>query len=251
MKIKHFLLVLVWRIWFGFKGYYLWSKFWRWVFEPRHQKMPVTSFRDIAELGQVLQGWKWGEDPVKGMMDIISSPQHVEWRWQESILQQKDPEVGDCDEFAVYSAHVLSKLPHLYTKVGVMSVSWWRPSGSFAGHNICVFWNRTTESYYHTGNWGTRPLMRDGEKMITLDDVAKSVYNEGTLIGWAVGDPELNSVVALRAGWWTWIKRSLTLIKDEPPSGPRRAFPNHQSSYRGRHVPCGRVIEAPFPLSPL
>lgn len=197
MKLK-FLQLVFW-IWFVTRGYYLWSKFWRFLLERDYREQPLTAYASMAQLEEHLGKMTWVQDPLGGMFDVISSPQKV-----EAILRKKltgECEVaaaGDCDEFAQYAADRIENMVGLH-RANVkapqfMTVNWLDKDGKFHGHNICAFYDLATKRWAHIGNWNSGKAMHgDFGDMI---DIAKwfAEQSEGKLIGFATCSPFLKNV---------------------------------------------------------
>ena len=125
--------------------YFVWSRIYRALFEGK--RAPVREFKTLTDLVLYVRGFKWRADSWRQLFDAVGHPEHVEW------LAQNDPDkfIGDCDEFAVYQAHVISTQPSVaeswhIKKAEVMSVTWYKFGGEaetgnpmgYGGHNVCL-----------------------------------------------------------------------------------------------------------------
>jgi hypothetical protein len=175
--------------WLVFKTrlYYVWSRFYRWAFERKYRTTELTQFDSLAELEKALGEMVWTQDPIKGVLDVVSSPQKVEYIWRYG-----DQEVGDCDEFAVYAADriqdMISRAVVELEQPRFVSVNWFDEEGTHHGHNICIFFDPAKKAWGHIGNWfsGQAQMHFDDPK-----DIADWFAGDGQLIAFAIARPDL------------------------------------------------------------
>ena len=194
-----FLRAAFW-LWFITRGYYLWSKFWRWVLEGKYLGTPMTQYANIGQLESALGAMKWKQDDIKGMFDVISRPEKVEQIWRLSGGDREKAQVGDCDEFAIYAADRIRDMiernrASLETPY-FMTVNWLGEKGEFHGHNICAYYDKTAEKWSHIGNWFSGKAQPAFD---SLDGIAEWFANnyrdgDGTLLAWAVATPDLKLI---------------------------------------------------------
>ena len=142
------------------------------------------------------------------MFDIISSPKKVEYILRQHLTgEKKKAEVGDCDEFALYSATSIESMV-LRNKTTVtdpefMTVTWLDAKGKFHGHNICVF--KDIGGWNHMGNWFKGKVQNgkgDGTRWQGPLEIAEwfaGAVDEGKLIGYARATMKLK-LVELKLG---------------------------------------------------
>lgn len=195
-KVKLFFARLGFWVWVTPGGYYLWSKFWRWILEGKYKKQKLTQYAHFDQLVAALAYMKWTEDPLKGLFDVVSRPEKVEQIFQLARLQDQQPLIGDCDEFAIYAA---SRVQDLYNRNLVdfrpyfMTMNWFDSEGDFHGHNICAL-SKRDGTWGHMGNWFKgRPQWDFGSAHdIAMWFATKSSRDgRGQLIAWALATPDL------------------------------------------------------------
>lgn len=186
---------------FKTRGYYCWSKLYRYFFEAGYQNQKLTQYQNLGHLGDALRSMKWVQDPLKGKLDIISSPKKVEHLYQLAKLKGERAEIGDCDEFAQYAADrieemrrrsVINIIPYF------MTLNWFDNKGVFHGHNICAMEmindEKGTTEWGHIGNWfGGRPQWSfTGPGDIAAWFAHRSPRDgNGVLIAWALASFDL------------------------------------------------------------
>jgi hypothetical protein len=198
MKLA-FLRAVFW-LWFITRGYYLWSKLWRFLLEGKYKDTPLTQYATLGQLESALGAMKWTEDDLKGVFDVISLPEKVEQIYRLSGGDREKAKVGDCDEFAIYAANRIRDLverrrANLATPY-FMSINWLGEKGEFHGHNICAYFDKTENKWGHIGNWFSGQAQLH---FFSLDEIAEWFANNhrdgaGTLIAWAVATPDLKLV---------------------------------------------------------
>ena len=189
MKLK-FLKAVFWA-WMGSRGYYAWSKLVRLLLEWRYRE-PLAQYSHFEQLESALGVMKWKEDPLKGMFDVISKPEKVEY-----LLRRREGEkvlVGDCDEFAVYAAACLKSMSErgrFHGDMYFMTLNWLDAENKFHGHNICCFYDESEREWGHIGNWFNGKAQRGFKSVEELANWwAKQA--EGRMIGWALATPDLH-----------------------------------------------------------
>lgn len=194
---KRFIQAFFW-VWFKTRGYYLWSKFWRWLLERDFQKVTLTPYVNIGQLETALSKMTWVQDPLNGTFDVISSPQKVEAFLREKLLgETKEAKVGDCDEFAQYAADriidMIRRRKTTFRTAYFMTINWLGENGKFHGHNICVY-DVANNGWYHIGNWF------DGKSQgpfPSIHDIAlwfSNTRGKGQLIAYATATHDLHLV---------------------------------------------------------
>lgn len=196
LAIKLAFLRAVFWLWFVSRGYYTTSKIARFLFERKYRTQPLTEYANIHDLERVLGEMCWREDPLKGTIDIISSPHKVEWIYQQSKATGFAAKVGDCDEFAAYAATsialMISRGATTITECFFLTVLWFDRAGKFHGHNVCAF--HDVGGWGHIGNWAGGVAYRGRSSLL---DVARGISGDGDplrcgrLIAWAAGTPDL------------------------------------------------------------
>ena len=191
MKLK-FLRAIFW-LWMSSRGYYVWSKLWRFLLERRYRGTPLTQYAHMGQLEGALGGMRWTQDPVKGRFDVISSPEKVEAIYRVAAGDREKATVGDCDEFAQYAADRLADMRQrgkFRGEIFFMTVNWLDHDGGFHGHNICAFYDDHEKTWGHIGNWFGGQAQRG---FPTLEAVGSwwAEQARGELIGWAIATPDL------------------------------------------------------------
>lgn len=188
-----FLRAVFWA-WFITRGYYRWSKLWRWLFERRYRGQSMTSYAHIGQLEETLGRMRWKRDAGGGAIDVISSPEKVEAIWRATRADTVDGNewIGDCDEFAQYAANRIVDLNmrgQFHGKAHFMSVTWFGDDGKFHGHNICAV-ELPEGGWAHLGNWfGGR--MQKGFASAAAVAQWWADKDHGVLIAWALATPDL------------------------------------------------------------
>ena len=125
-----------------FYTFFLWAvPFWYrlTMFLTKSSDHPVKKYSTYLEILDALKhGTRWTGDPLGGAIDNIYHPTRV----QEHI--EKDKDIGDCDDHAVYWATAL-------LKSGLARRAWLsfyqyqkNDTGEIGGHVICVFESKKT-----------------------------------------------------------------------------------------------------------
>ena len=165
--------------------YYLWSRLFRFLFERKYKNTELTKFNYLQELEKALSEMIWTQDLIGGIVDVISSPQKVEYIWKN-----KDKKVGDCDDFAIYASNRLEEMK--FRKVSkfkpyLMTINWLDKDNKFHGHNICLFFNPATKKWGHIGNWFSgKAQMGFGSPVAIALWFAEQGGVGGRLIGYSV-----------------------------------------------------------------
>lgn len=188
-------------IWVAPGGYYLWSKFWRALLERKYRKQKLQQYAHLDQLVAALAHMSWTEDPLKGVFDVISTPQKVEAIFQLARLQDQKPRIGDCDEFAVYAADRIADLRQrnqvTFTPF-FMTINWFDKDGVFHGHNICAL-ERANGEWGHMGNWfsGTPQWgFKSAHDIAEWFAYRNPRDGEGQLIAWALANPDLTPYIS-------------------------------------------------------
>lgn len=187
--MKYWLWRAAFWLWFVTDGYYLWSRWWRWLVERQYRRTRPTLFADWQLLSERLGQMQWRQDPVKGLFDVISTPSKVEAKFQTG------QPVGDCDEFAAYAAHSFNKLDRYFPEI--MTVNWLDRAGRFHGHNVCAYYDDVEGQWYHMSNWGQG---RRYGPFFSREETAREIAGTGRLIGWATVTPDLRHKTCMRIG---------------------------------------------------
>lgn len=183
------------KVYFGFGIARLWYLTYQAIWEPKSKRAPLKRFYSIEDLARYVSELKWRPDTWRELWDAVSAPTAVQWR------DYNDPEsfIGDCDEFAVYIAAVLSSERHEPPFHGIRSarlltVMWNKTGGSewegnrngLGGHNVCLirYWDGTF-AYMDYG----MPSTPRATAQEVVDDVRKRYAQEYEPFGWAVADP--------------------------------------------------------------
>lgn len=188
-------------IWFITRGYYLWSRFYRWAFERKWRNQDLTQYRSLEELETALGNMRWDRDALKGKLDVISSPEKVEAIYRSAAGDPAKALVGDCDEFAVYAAVAIEDMVRRgvpdFSEPGFMTLNWLDADRKFHGHNVCTFRNTHSNKWGHIGNWfnGRAQIAFD-----TLEELAAWWADQagGVLIAWAIASPDLKRLLRIQ-----------------------------------------------------
>ena len=174
--VKHFYgLALTW--------WKLWSRAYR-KFDGYSEVLLPKAY-DPQTVGSLLSALQWTPDGGKELWDVCRSPNWVEFCLTRMELGYPQPPGAlDCDEFAVWSAHVLSQK---YTPY-MLTVSWVSPTREILGHALCIGRNKDGK-LFHLGNWGYRPGFSSLKDLCL--DVAKS-GGASEPVAWAILDKDLN-----------------------------------------------------------
>jgi hypothetical protein len=168
--------------WFVTRGYFWWSKFWRLILEKKGG-VKMTDFAGIGQLEQRLAEFKWRRDPLAGSLDVISRPETVERIYQDHKASgaEGQPEVGDCDDFAIYAADRVLASAAIPMEAYLLTINWFDDQGKWHGHNVCAL-KRGWDDWGHIGNWH-RGRARWG--FTSLHELALDITGDGVLIAWA------------------------------------------------------------------
>jgi hypothetical protein len=116
------------------------SKVYRFLFERKYTKMPISLPWSPERVLQFFQGCTWKSDAAGGLIDVISKP--------EKFYETK---TGDCDEYAIFACETLDRINCM------LSVVWFDPKAKgmkkFQGHNVCMYMD-VDGLWHHIGNWG-------------------------------------------------------------------------------------------------
>lgn len=207
MKLA-FLKAVFW-LWFETRGYYTWSRAMRWLLERKYRGQKLTEYANFGQLEAAVGTMKWKQDPVKGMFDVISSPEKVEslWRQARADAVPDNEFIGDCDEFAVYCSTRIQDMIEKKRFNGrdpyFMTINWLDKDGKFRGHNICVFYDHSHGSWAHMGNWfqgRAQYGFQTVSEIATWFALGTTPGGHGTLIGYAVASPDLKKMYDLVLG---------------------------------------------------
>jgi hypothetical protein len=149
-------LVAIWR-WvasvctLGFlalRGYQIKSAVHRFFFDRKYRDTPITVYPTLAELHAWIDQQKWVKDGLTSLWDAVCTPQKVQAVGQGSgplAKGDKVHEVGDCDEFAIYTTAAIEKALALgqmkeknIANPRFFSVVWMERNGMPDGHNVCL-----------------------------------------------------------------------------------------------------------------
>jgi len=146
-----FILKLIFR----FRIYFIWSRVYRYLYERKHDKFVIPTFRALHLLEDNIGKMKWRADNWRMLWDAISTPQAVWWR------HLNNQAAGDCDDISIAAAASFAKsypfvdtLGFQFTTPLMMSVVW-MDGWKVTGHNICVIpYTCENKSYWaHWSNW--------------------------------------------------------------------------------------------------
>lgn len=130
--------------------YRLKSRLYRFLFERKYRDVPVRPVSTLIEIGRRLGPKWWRADNWRQLWDAVSYPGRVQAYIDEGV----PPLSGfDCDEFAIYTAHVLnvSRLRYVYSPRFVTVL--WRKGWLVEGHNVCAYSDGEELGFYDYGVW--------------------------------------------------------------------------------------------------
>ena len=114
---------------------------------------PVQTYAFIEDIPRAFDfGTRWRPDPVKGALDVLMNPR----KFQERINTEA-PDLGDCDDHALYIATSLLK-SRLCQKAYLGTVWYTRSNGKSYGHVVCVFEDRRGDTYWMDYNTPSRTI---------------------------------------------------------------------------------------------
>lgn len=198
-KIKLMILRWLTRLVLKRRWYYRWSRLYRFLFEWRYRRWSDPAYTSLPQLEKILGQMKWRKDPWWMLFDVISYPAAVFKR------HQLGKAVGDCDESAIFAAHVIrdmmarNLLGH-FRSVGVLTVPWLDKDGKAGGHNVCIvsYISRkaNTLQWGHIGNWhdGRMRFYGHAYPFACVKDVVRDITGANRSIGWARADCGLRLV---------------------------------------------------------
>ena len=193
--------VAAWFVYWLFKLGILrtWYRLYRELYERKHfdpdspEFTHLARYHTIAELVAEIGKAKWRADKLKELWDAISHPSAIQYR----LNTDPDKAIGDCDEFAVYSAAVINNESKLLNELGavrayIMSVMWIKTGGKtwagnslgYGGHNVCVI-----QLINGKFKWMDYSIPTNAD---SLNDVASQVRDmyatQYYTLGWALQD---------------------------------------------------------------
>jgi hypothetical protein len=128
----------------------------------------------------------WVADSWQQLWDAFSYPGKVQW-----IGTEGDRRVGDCDEFAIYSATAILKANAAgylkeYRNPRILTACWMDSKGKLGGHNVCLLERDGGVAYMDYGD----PIHFDTLQDLVASVIARYTREEnGACIGWGVTDP--------------------------------------------------------------
>lgn len=203
------------KIFFGRIGCYLftgliyryWSRLYRLIWEYKYRNVELWSYKTFMDLVVTMRTCKWAKDGWHQLWDAFSYPgkvQHI-----INTVPEADRFIGDCDEFAIYLANVITQNFKDYYGAGwgldqgrfpmgyngllaedakVLTVMYVREDGSYGGHNVClIYWRDGKYSYMDYD----LPNTPESDIVSVVRQVMDKYAPKGTCIGWATHSPEL------------------------------------------------------------
>lgn len=141
MKVLFFRVIL-WLV-FNLRISMTWSKIYRFLYERKFKDVKLTKYANFTELSKFVGSQTWVADKFKQLWDATSTPQKVQWVADNTPKH----EIGDCDEFAIYSVNVVEdglsdgtfNDPNLHVQDAYMlTVCWVNQDNKLMGHNVCL-----------------------------------------------------------------------------------------------------------------
>lgn len=125
--------------------YSTWSRIYQILWERKRNKADIPIMPANAVL-RIAKEMEYKADSVKQLWDAFSSPQAVYHLWKQG------KPVGDCDEFAVFTAYALNQAPDLkealgFEKAKILTVTWMESNGTPRGHNLVICNDLKTQEY--------------------------------------------------------------------------------------------------------
>lgn len=149
LQFRIFLARLWVYFWNRAHGYEVWSKIHRLLFDRAARGLKLPTCEDPGEIAAYLRGMGWRADSWTDLGDAVCSPEMV---WYRFLVDVKNHDVGDCDEFAIFSAGVITESIKCGTWKSVaveprlLSVTWFDAEGRAQGHNVCLVRWQSPES---------------------------------------------------------------------------------------------------------
>ncbi len=182
---------------FRLRIYANWSRIHRLLFDRQARGTKLPTFKTTNEIVPFLRGMVWRSDSWIDLGDAVCSPEMVWWRY----LNAADHKVGDCDEFAIFSANVIAKSIADQTWEGkqydphMMSVTWVTAEGHPSGHNVCLLKIGDEFRGYSYGYMDYGSPIICGTKQRVADTIRAAMAGpEHTPVCWGVHTPGLGFV---------------------------------------------------------
>lgn len=141
------LRVFLARLWVYFwewsRGFSAWSKIHRLIFDRAARGLKLPICKDPGEIAAYLRGMGWRQDSWIDLGDAICSPEMVWLRFLTDVENHKK-KVGDCDEFACFSANVIQesikegKWDSVCAEPKILCTTWFDSIGRPGGHAVCL-----------------------------------------------------------------------------------------------------------------
>lgn len=193
--------------WMWSRAYSVWSKIHRFFFDREARGLELPTAKEPGEIAAILRGMGWRSDSWIDLGDAVCSPQMVWLRFLKPVDSHRS--VGDCDEFAIFSASVIKHSidKGAWDSVAVdpklLTVMWFDAEGRASGHNVClVRWQSKDASVSPMrepmfGYMDYDLPMFYGEIERVVNAVRKRYAGPGNVgVGWALHTPDLKFLEA-------------------------------------------------------
>jgi hypothetical protein len=160
-----------------------WSKFYR-SRDDDYGYITLPTGWDPESAGVVLTALRWQPDGGKELWDVCRSPKWVEF-CLKCLEDGYDQPAGalDCDEFAIWSAHVLAQKYAPY----MLTTSWVSNDSEILGHALCIG-KLKDGRLFHLGNWGYHAGFSDLKEL--CEDI-KDKARSDRFVAWAILDLDM------------------------------------------------------------